>query len=481
MYILDQWFSAKNLKKIFDYEKRKWNNIDKIFSSDYESVTSISHKIRDFVKNRSEIYNDIKNKKKTKLNCDDLYLKVKEINGQIQELKEEKEDNILSILEKISSNINKDNFQISLEKKYNYKTKKYVFTSYNNHESFYCIKQLQYNIHKLYKVKQSDRFSIVNELKWLLDDNIPKKILRLDIKNFYENISFEKLLEKIEIDGLLSYFSKRLLNNINNSYKKLSKNKNWLPRGLWISAYLSELYMRDFDEKIKNLYWIYYYARYVDDIIVISKKDLDYTNEIKEELEKKWLLLHNSKDKYKCISYHKNQPFSIDYLWYNFKFESKKLSINLSENKLKRYKRKLDLTFHNFHYTTLNTKENKNIFLKRIRYLTSNVKLLGRKKHIKSGILYSNPLITNTDSLKKLDKYLREKTDKLVNFLENKWEKTAANFLEEKISKLSFEKWFQKNKFYLMKNKIYFKNHKWKEIKLKEDRFKKITKIWNYV
>ena len=63
--------------------------------------------------------------------------------------------------------------------------------------------------------------------------------------------------------------------------------KKGIPRGIGISAYLSELYMRDIDIKIKSLEDVIYYARYVDDIIVIicpktesTKKD--YLSELKK-------------------------------------------------------------------------------------------------------------------------------------------------------------------------------------------------------
>lgn len=469
MYLLDQWFSEKNLKKIFDFEKRKWNHIDKIFDSHYSDVSKRSWEIRDLVKDRSEIYKEIKVRKKSKKNYDDLTRKIKEINQGINDLKEIKEGLIVKILEKVSKNINKKGFWVSLKKEYNKKTKKDVYTI-NNHESFYCIKQLQYNIHKLYKVKQSDRFSIVSELKWLLDDKIPKKIIKLDIKSFYESIPLDKLLEKIEQDWLLSYFSREILLNINKEYKSLSWNSYGLPRWLWVSAYLSELYMRQFDEKIKNIEWIYYFARYVDDIIIISKKDdVNYKDIIKKELKTLWLSLNNSK--YKYIHYPDNTRNSIDYLWYNFKYSSWELFINLSDKKINRYKKKIDLAFKNYNFNTTKSKEAKNLFLKRLRYLSSNIRLLWRKKYVRSWILYSNPLITrNNTSLKELDDYLKLKTKELT-----------STFLKEKIKDISFYNWFYQKKFYLTKNKRYFTNHNWDNIELKEDQFKKIIKIWKYV
>lgn len=44
--------------------------------------------------------------------------------------------------------------------------------------------------------------------------------------------------------------------------------ENGLPRGLSISSVMSELYMKYFDLRIRRLEGVYYYARFVDDIVV---------------------------------------------------------------------------------------------------------------------------------------------------------------------------------------------------------------------
>jgi hypothetical protein len=61
------------------------------------------------------------------------------------------------------------------------------------------------------------------------------------------------------------------------------------------------------------------------------------------------------------------------------------LNVDLSIDKIKRYKKKIDLTFHNHIYekkknylglVDINEKEANGLLLKRLRYLTSNVRLL---------------------------------------------------------------------------------------------------------
>jgi hypothetical protein len=47
------------------------------------------------------------------------------------------------------------------------------------------------------------------------------------------------------------------------------KHEKGVPRGVGISSYLSELYMENIDNEIRNLQDVIYYARYVDDIFII--------------------------------------------------------------------------------------------------------------------------------------------------------------------------------------------------------------------
>lgn len=65
-----------------------------------------------------------------------------------------------------------------------------------------------------------------------------------------------------------------------------------------MSAYLAELYMRDIDKQIKSLPTVSYYARYVDDIIIVftpisTKDSRDYLVEIDKIIETKYSLARN--------------------------------------------------------------------------------------------------------------------------------------------------------------------------------------------
>ena len=80
----------------------------------------------------------------------------------------------------------------------------------------------------------------------------------------------------------MSNETKQLLEKIFNKVQQ----PNGLPRGLNISATLAELYMKDFDHNIVTTDGVFYYSRFVDDIIIFSYKEitLDYLNKILKKI-----------------------------------------------------------------------------------------------------------------------------------------------------------------------------------------------------
>lgn len=134
----------------------------------------------------------------------------------------------------------------------------------------------------------------MSEIINILEDKSPKYVIRTDIKGFYESIPQKKLLDKLNNDYLLSARSKKFIQQILEEYNKLtgqsdSDTAKGVPRGIGVSAYLSELFMREVDNKIRELDDLVYYARYVDDIIAIfipQSKNIKDFNKYKEGINK---------------------------------------------------------------------------------------------------------------------------------------------------------------------------------------------------
>lgn len=277
----------------------------------------------------------------------------------------------------------------------------------------------------------------------------------------------------------MSIRTQRFIGRVLSSYNKITDqelldNPKGVPRGVGISAYLAELYMRKIDNKIREIPDLTYYARYVDDIIVvftphkiIADKDEMYLNRIKEIIRDNELTINQRKttkyDLTSClIQLDFNNPKSklINYLGYMIGFEKENRDYNLfvemSNDKLKRYKSRIKESYFHFNNKkNSNRKRAFNILLARMQYLTTNTRLVNNKSKVFVGIYYSNPFLSDgAPSLKALQN-------------SHKWWISRCDFTDrekELLLKCCFIKGFKEKKFLrypLMRKK--YKNHNGKK------------------
>ena len=169
-------------------------------------------------------------------------------------------------------------------------------------ENLLLMGMLNRNLRSCYKVQPANRIAILYVLRNLLEEKHEVILLRLDVKSFFESISFDKLLTKLEDDGILCPESFKLLEQIKMSYMGKGKTNVGVPRGVPCSSFLAEIYMRDIDSRIKSIPGVYFYQRYVDDMVVlIYPKDASttpsvYYDEICKIVNSKGLELHSKSE-----------------------------------------------------------------------------------------------------------------------------------------------------------------------------------------
>ncbi|MCB9772257.1 MAG: RNA-directed DNA polymerase [Candidatus Omnitrophica bacterium] len=409
--MLDQSFSAENFRKILDLENRKGVFLEGLF---FPNVKDATEEVKQCNK-------EIRAKKKSK-NCssDDL----KKMYEKRRELKTKKDEVLNEELKKVSQNVGAASFSLELDKK-DLEGQKSLYTVRNSPECYFVMKQIQRNVSRLFGVKQSNRFEIVSQVKALLDDDFPKVVLKTDIDDFYESIPHGKLLEKIDGNNLLSPFSRRILRQILAQYKKLASCDKGVPRGIGVSAYLAELYMRDLDKAILSHTDVRYYARYVDDIIIIfspyaSGRVGDYKLEIKNIVEQDFhLKLNDSGTNNKTLIFDLSsvkQACEMEYLGYKIFFGDNQIKTKLTDKKVLKYKTRIDSAFSNyFNLSKVDTREARDLLVKRVRFLTGNTRLKNNKNNVLVGIFYTNRQLTEMDDLADLDSYLRKKIKTLRN------------------------------------------------------------------
>ncbi|WP_428068430.1 antiviral reverse transcriptase Drt3a [Chryseobacterium gambrini] len=282
------------------------------------------------------------------------------------------------------------------------------------------MRKLNDNIKRIYKDEQANRKFIIQQVKALLEEDSPFWIIKTDIKSFYESIDREWIFKKLKDDAMLSYYSIFLIKKI---FKNtLVNNITGLPRGLNVSATMSEIYMRRFDKWIKGHVGVYFYARFVDDIIIfISNKDhaINLYNNLENKLKDLCALeVNNNKTElidgfnFKIINAKSNKKTidnNIEYLGYKFFLESfnKKriLNVSIADKKVNKIKTRVIKSF-------LDYRKNNDFSLleKRIKFITGNY---GISKNddgsiLKAGIYFNYLHVNNEYVLSGLNFFLRK-------------------------------------------------------------------------
>lgn len=298
------------------------------------------------------------------------------------------------------------------------------------------IRKLNDNIKRLYKDEQANRRIIIKQVKTLLAENGPMWVLRTDIEKFYESINRERLLLKLRNDSMLSFHSQNLLDKLFQNPSLASS--TGLPRGLNISATLSELYMRNFDKWVRRTNGVYFYARFVDDIIIFSNSEKvinDLNSKINRNLEKGLNKKLIKTGVYKGGNIKANRP--LEYLGYQFTTETiknkKSLTISIANKKVKKIKSRITHSLLDFIKN-----ENFTLLENRIKFLTGNfsVRKNSEGNDLKAGIYYNYSHITDFDIFDELNLYLRKSLhsksgnfgSKLSSKLDNSQRQILANY-----------------------------------------------------
>ncbi|WP_081214910.1 antiviral reverse transcriptase Drt3a [Pandoraea pnomenusa] len=305
----------------------------------------------------------------------------------------------LASLEKISAQILSDDFTFS-----NFSTShregKPVY-SVTSHVDEFALRKLSDNLSRIYGVRQANRTDIIGQVIPLLKEKIPFSLLKFDIKSFYESVNRISLLQQIDQDSLLSFRSKSLLNQLLRTDRHFPG--TGLPRGINLSATLSEFYMKDFDSLARNLSGIYFYVRFVDDILIFTYSDPAHLKESLQRILPIGMRLNDSKERLlgfdrngNCIRY-EGAP-EISYLGYRFVFRPvsaapqgkqvkgtppppPRLTIKIAETKLLKIKRRIMLSIFSFFQN-----KDASLLKDRIRFLTGNCQM---KRDADNGRLFT--------------------------------------------------------------------------------------------
>jgi hypothetical protein len=257
-------------------------------------------------------------------------------------------------------------------------------------------------IKSTFSIKICSRDEEIKQIRNIIISERPGTyIFRTDIKSFFDKLPFFEIVERLFSQNLVT---KNTYNHLVNIFKETStRGTNGLPRGLCISSSLSEYALHDFDHKILSSEYCLYYARYVDDIALLTSNEID---NIESRIEKKLpfdLKLNKQKTVYKQIGIDN----SIEYLGYFFSLKDACL-IKIADKKLNKIKKRIILSLRCYLY------KDKNFLLlaDRLKFLSGNtiLRMANRKKPITVGLRYQYQFCDNKilkKQLISLDTFMR--------------------------------------------------------------------------
>lgn len=335
------------------------------------------------------------------------------------------------------------------------------------------------------------RSQIARELRSFLAEGTPYNIFRLDLKSFFENIKKNELDIKINDLKYLSTHTKKLISAKSDFF--LEKEGVCIPRGLETSSVLSEVYLQEFDSYILSRADVFYYSRFVDDILIITSNEnnvMEFKREVQAVLpsgllfnnEKTQIIKVPKRSKAGSISQGKTVA-CFDYLGFRFnvidsplplhyingvRVENKntapgffrKINIDLSPGKTKRIKDKLCKSFYSYSKT-----RDYSLLVDRIRFLTTNREFVKKDKStvIPVGIYYNNSACDYpSEQLKHLDGFIRYLVFGGNKRLPKKYASQLSKMQKKELLKYSFAYGF------------YHRTHK----RFSYSRLAEIAKVW---
>lgn len=289
-------------------------------------------------------------------------------------------------------------------------------------EDALVVRKLGANLKMMLSKQGSGRAFIVANLALLIEEGLPYRLYRLDVKSFYESFDVPDILANMATFPQLNPRSQHILTALLNHYVTIGG--KGVPRGLAISATLSDLMMVQFDKDIFAHPAVNFYARYVDDIIIISNALEDkgaFIRAIEQKLPTGLLLNETKKsivtarDRVKQVTTPITPILCLDYLGYQLVVSEpikskdnpifRNITVNIANTKIKKIKARIIRSFIDFHKNG-----DWHLLLNRIKYLTSNFSIFDVDKGNRklAGIFHSYPQVSNeSSSLQELDHFLR--------------------------------------------------------------------------
>ncbi|WP_167358246.1 antiviral reverse transcriptase Drt3a [Bradyrhizobium stylosanthis] len=275
-------------------------------------------------------------------------------------------------------------------------------------------------LRKTANIQPSDRDTIIRRLITILGEGVQHRVYKFDIRSFFESLDAGLLLKEL---WLVPAIPRNAVTTLANYFQELhDRGISGLPRGVQLSATLSEFALRQFDREISLLPDVYFHARYVDDIIIITgarENANDFTRSVRDLLPY-GLKFNNEKTKRIDLpAFTKGQANGLvgqfDYLGYSFLMHPversstdnrfhRKVGVTIADKKVRRIKSRICLAVCQY------LQDSDSVALEqRLQLLTGNHNLqdfsTGRSRNV--GLWSNYRRVNSFEALAQLDSFLR--------------------------------------------------------------------------
>ncbi|SDI54980.1 MULTISPECIES: antiviral reverse transcriptase Drt3a [Bradyrhizobium] len=311
------------------------------------------------------------------------------------------------------------------------------------------------------KIRPSDRDTIIRRLGTVLAEGVPHRIYKFDIKAFFESVDTKRLFDELANVSTLPRSAALVLEHYLNELH--SRGIIGLPRGVQLSATLSEFTLQRFDGELSILPEVYFHARYVDDIVIVTsgrENPKDFARKIRRLLAPLGLELNHKKTKRIEIPVQSKSDGratlgQFDYLGYNFSIHES------TRNAERRLAREVEITIAGTKIARLKTRLCCSIgaFLddgdigkleRRLQVLTGNYNVrdfsIGRSRN--TGLYCNYRRVNSQAALAELDTFFRSLLIGTRNRLSRRLATKAPAKVRRSLLKYNFVQSFNQRTFY---------------------------------
>lgn len=391
--MIDQGFSAENLRRIWDLRTRRGEDLSGFFS-EIESITS---RLKTLGAERHAALKAIAAGTPEYQLASDHHA---ELRARAQEIKEARLRSRLDQLSvAINARIDANNFHWNITPGTEARRKQTYRIDRTNSEMYFVSRQIELNLRRSFDLRPPNRDIAARQLLLCLDDDIEKIAVRTDIRHFYESIPHDKLKEHLRKSARLSRTSYRFISSLLDEYSEITGTPLGVPRGLAISSALAEVYLTQLDDRLNRLPDTLLYLRYVDDIVLIFAGGRHHPAKdarrqvVRAAVASLGLSLNPQKTRYYLVPLAPpTKDQTLTFLGYAYRLTGSGVQVDISAKRARRYRRRLELSFANYLSGPPGGSPERSL-VDRVRFLTGNTRLSNNKRQALVGIYFSNSLL----------------------------------------------------------------------------------------